>query len=189
MLKVYKIIFVNSIMFWGYFVPWNVPWWLFNFMKWATQKYFCMYYFALLIFLPCFWVKNSFHGGSNKWWKLFLNFVTMGHVTMGQNNLISLKSITTVSWYFLPCFWVKNSFHGGSNKRWKLFLNFVTMGHVTMGQNNPISFESITTVSWYFLPCFWVKNSFQGGSNKWWKLFLNFVTVGHVTMGQINPIS
>ena len=36
-------------------------------------------------------LKNSIHGGSNKWLKIFFNFVTMGHVTQGQ---INPRSIT-----------------------------------------------------------------------------------------------
>ena len=35
-------------------------------------------------------LKNSIHGGSNKWLKIFFNFVTMGHVT--------LVHITNANW-------------------------------------------------------------------------------------------
>ena len=127
----------SAVCFGIYFFPWNVPWWRYFLIviKFLFQSLDYIFYI----------VKHKrkdvegIYGGSNKRWKLFLNFVTMGHVTMGQNNPISFESITTLSWYFLPCFWVKNSFQGGSNKWWKIFLNFVTVGHVTMGQINLIS--------------------------------------------------
>ena len=110
-----------------YFVPWNVPWWRYFLIaiKFLFQSLDYIFYIVKH-------ERNDVEGIGKHIYELhyvlglfcpmkcpmvtFLNFVTMGHVTMGQNNPISFESITTVSWYFLPCFWVKNSFHGGWNK-------------------------------------------------------------------------